>query len=345
MDIYGAPGTLVASVKSERKHIGDVLGLVGEIINKPSFDQKEFEIIQKREIDDYEEVRQDPQRVGFHELDRMKNPWPKESIHYVSSFEEKIKQLKEMTSSKVKESFDKCFNSRNIDASIVGDADGEILARFLETGFNHSTKQNPYQRIEKGFLANIEKEAIIDTPDKEMAVVAMAANFSMRDDHEDYAAMKFANYLFGENMNSRLLNRVRETEGLSYNAGSFLEISSKDDFASFNMYAICAPQNAKKARDYMKEELQKIISDGVNLDEVKAGKESMQLSYQNMLANDHFLAHALSADLEVGRDFYHREKNIKKISQLSCERLLEIFSKWWGQYKFSEVIAGDKNKI
>jgi predicted Zn-dependent peptidase len=64
-------------------------------------------------------------------------------------------------------------------------------------------------------------DSTIDTRDKEMGIVALAFNFAMRDDHEDYPALKLANYMFGENMNSRLMNRIREKEGISYGGRVF----------------------------------------------------------------------------------------------------------------------------
>ena len=61
-----------------------------------------------------------------------------------------------------------------------------------------------------------------------MALVAMGVNFAMRDDDIYYPTMRMANYIFGESMKSRLVQRLREKEGLSYDSGSSLDVNRHD---------------------------------------------------------------------------------------------------------------------
>ena len=55
---------------------------------------------------------------------------------------------------------------------------------------------------------------------KKMAIVMISFNFAMSYKSKCYSAIRFGNYIFGESMNSRLMLRVREKEGLSYGAAS-----------------------------------------------------------------------------------------------------------------------------
>ena len=53
-----------------------------------------------------------------------------------------------------------------------------------------------------------------------------------------------ANQMFGGGfISSRLANRLRQQDGLSYGARSFLTVGSFDENATFGAYAICAPEN------------------------------------------------------------------------------------------------------
>ena len=80
-----------------------------------------------------------------------------------------------------------------------------------------------------------------------------------------------ANYLFGASETSRLWNRVRETEGLSYNVRSSLSVSSFEPSASWTMYAIYAPQNRERLEKAIGEELARVLKDGFSDKEVSDG--------------------------------------------------------------------------
>jgi zinc protease len=340
LDIDGHAGSLVASIKSERSYIKDVMALVAHICKEPRFKPEEFMLVRQREIDNYEEIKSDPQRLALHELERLKYPWPKDHILYVHSFDEITASLKELTVKDLKHAYTQVFSLNNFYCSVVGDCDSQELLYLLERELI-SDQKAAFQRIKRPFIENVATEVKLDTKDKEMAIIAYAFNFPLRDDHEDYPALKLANYMFGENMNSRLMNRIREKEGISYGAGSSLEISRFEENASLSLYAMSAPDSITRARRAIEEEWEKFISEGVLENELKSAQESIWLSFENLLGNDGFLVRALAHDLEVDRDFICRERLYQKMQRLSITDIKASVEKWWGRVKFSKVIAGD----
>lgn len=344
INLDGHTGVITASIKSEHEYLPHMIELLGQMLNDPSFKSEEFSIIKQREIDNYEEVKSDPQRLGFLELERLKNPWPKDSILYVRNFDETIALLKDLSLDKIKEAYQKLFSTDNWCLGVVGDHDKERLIKSAEKLLGKSTGL-PLERIQKPYIANIADDVTLNTRDKEMGIIAMAYNFPMRDDHEDYAALKLANYMFGENMNSRLMNRIREKEGISYGAGSSLDISRREESASINIYAMSAPQSIERAKKAMDEEWVRFIADGVFESELVAAKESIWLSYENMLASDNFLVNALSQDLDLDRDFTWRENIYLKMKTLSQKDIQSVVEKWWSKARFSRVSAVDTEKM
>lgn len=345
MELSGHVGCLSASIKSEKKYLASAMELLAEMCFRPAFKEKEFSIIRQREIDDIEEIKNDPQRAGFHELERLKNPWPKESIHYIPSFEEKISLLKKLELSRIKDAHKNLFSCANWSIAILGDAVREDYLSLVPKLFNEKSVSEPFLRIKRPFIANIKEEIAIHTPDKEMAIIGMSYNFPMRDDHDSFAHLKLANYIFGETMNSRLFSRIREKEGISYGAGSWMEISRHEESASINMYAMAAPSAVSRAKAAMNEEWQKFIEEGPFEEELKVAQESFWLRFKNMLANDSYLASTIAHDLEIERDFYWREKLFLKMRALSCEEVLMAIKTWWSDAQFASVIAGDQIKI
>jgi zinc protease len=344
MDLGGHAGLITSSIKSEYSYVKAVGELLAHIISSPAFKPEEFRIVRQREIDDCEEVKNDPQRLCFQELERLKNPWPKDSIHYVQSYEEKIHDLKNLELARIKQAYESLVACQSLCLAIVGDSDKEALLHISHE-FNQATHKPDFKRIARPFINNKIEECYFDTPDKEMAIIAMATNFAMRDDHTLYPALKLANYIFGETMNSRLMLRIREKEGISYGAGSWLEISRHEENASLSIYAQAAPQTAKKALAAVKEEWDRFMSDGVLEAELRAAQESIWLSFQNLLANDSYVASTLTRDLEIGRDFMWRQNLFMAMRNLEPEEINSALEKWWQEARFSLVIVGDQKAI
>lgn len=345
LDIGGSAGNLMITTKTDRENLSAVIDLMSEMVKKPHFSPKEFDIVLQREIDDHEEIKNDPQKLAFLELERLKNPWPRSSIHYVETLEEKIATLKKMRLQTVVDGFNDIFATNHIDFSLVGDADQSAAAEQMTNLFASSTQKSVYERIKRPFLANKVVEQTFHTPDKEMALVAMGSNFAMRDDHPDFPALKLANYLFGENMNSRLMTRIREKEGISYGAGSWIEVDRHEQNASLSMYAMAAPHNVSAAKTAIKEEWARLLSEGVMEAELVLAKESICLSFDNLLANDSYLANSLASDFESKRDFHFRQRLFATIKQLNAADIMAAMERFWHQLAFSVVVAGDESKI
>ncbi len=117
----------------------------------------------------------------------------------------------------------------------------------------------------------------------------------MRDDNPDYPALVLGNYILGGGfLNSRLATRLRQKEGLSYNVGSRFSASSLDESGSFFANAIYAPENAEKLEAAFKDELAKLIKDGLTAEEVEAAKKGWLQSQGLSRAQDRELSGRLN---------------------------------------------------
>src|SRR5690606_27576698 len=150
---------------------------------------------------------------------------------------------KDLSLHRVKDAYAHLVNMDHACVAIVGDGDHNEMREHVQRLMPQTSKGIPYERVRRPFIKNIVNDIMLDCPDKEMAIVAQAYNFPLRDDDPDFAALKLANYMFGENMNSRLMERIREREGISYGAGSSMEVSRYEENACINIYAMAAPDS------------------------------------------------------------------------------------------------------
>ena len=268
-------------------------------------------------------------------------PWPETSFHYVPTLEEGIDRLNAVSLGTITDLYSRFYGASNVEVSIVGDFDEESVIDTLKSVFGSWRSPSTYTRIEKPYRAIAAQDKTILTPDKKMAVVAMGTVFPMRDDDPDYPALRFANYIFGQSAKSRLLNWLRHKGGLSYGAGAFLRVSSQDDRAALVGYGICAPVNAVKAQDAMREELQKWIAEGLTAEELEDGKVSFLRKFENNLANDRFIVGQLASGLEIDRTFAYHADQLERIERLTLADIQRVLTSHLGGAAFVEMKAGD----
>ena len=267
-------GEVVGSITTDRAHLGECIELLGEILKSPALDEEEFEIVKNRIRTSTEQGMSDPQTLGMIAMRRAMNPFPPSSLHYIPTLEESLERLENVSLGQLRELHQTFFGADQLDVAVVGDFDPEQVKANVEAVFGDWKTGKPYARIAKPFRAIDDRGRItIDTPDKEMAIVAMGTTVAMRDVDPRYPAMQLASYVLGRSSKSRLLNRLRHQGGLSYGAGGGFRASAQDENASLTTMAICAPQNADKALTALAEEVHRWIDDGLTEEEIGGSQE------------------------------------------------------------------------
>jgi zinc protease len=203
-----------------------------------------------------------------------------------------------------------------------------------------------YRRIERPAQAGARGEVVvIETPDKANAVYIAGLVLPMKDTDPANAALEVANFLFGGgSLSSRLGNRVRQKEGLSYGVGSQFGASALDPFARFGMFAICNPANIDKVDRAIREELDKLRKEGVSLAELEEGKKAFLEQLQQQRSTDDQLAELLREGLEAGRTFAYYIDLEKRIRGLTPEEVSEAFRKAVDPARLVIIRAGDFRK-
>jgi zinc protease len=182
---------------------------------------------------------------------------------------------------------------------------------------------------------------VIATPDKQMAFVGVGHALEVRNDDPDYPALVMVNQLLGGSASSRLLNRLRQKEGLSYGAFSEVQADALDRRGAFVAGAICAPQNADKAMAALMDELKKFIEGGITDKELAEAKSSYAQSWANRIADDDFVAGELVQGLYVGKTFAYWKDLNAKIQKLTRAEVEAAAKKYLQPAKLAKVRAGD----
>lgn len=238
------------------------------------------------------------------------------------------------------------FGGQDADIAIVGDFDVSEINTRLNEIMTDWQSQSSYQRIESQIAKTDSINRFIDTPDKSGAAMGAMMVFKLRDDHPDYPALEVANQMFGGGfLSSRLAKRLRQEEGLSYGAGSWLDVSSYDEVATFGAYAICAPENLVRVEVGFKEEFAKILDRGFTQQELDDTRNGVLQNSRIDRAKDDRLVATLAGNIDLNRTLQWDKRYQKALMALSVEDVNAAVKRHLSMEAMSIIKAGDANKI
>jgi zinc protease len=345
---FGAGGMSVNAANAStirittvRDNLPAVLALVAECLQQPTFPKDQFEIVRKEEIAQFEEQLQEPQTLAFQTVFRRLNPFPKGDVRYVPTLAEEIEMLRATKLEDVVALHKNLWGASNAEISVVGDFDDEKVKATLAQELGKWKSPKPFERIATPYKETSPGDEVIKTPDKQMAIIGAANRIAVRDDDPDYPALLLINHLLGGGAQSRLSDRLRQKEGLSYAAFSFIAADPFDKNGLFVAGAICAPQNTDKAMTAMMEELDKLVKSGVPDKELSEAKHSYKLFFENQLANNNYVANMLAGELYTKRTGEYYQKLNDRIQALTTSDLERAIHKYFHPDKLFKVKAGD----
>ena len=335
-----------AGILTTRKNLAAVMELTEEIFKYPTFDSEELKVLKEEMIVGLEQEKQQPTSRVFRELGNHLNPYSPGHPYYQISIDDEIAQIRSVTSKDLHAFHTRFISGQDAEASVVGDFDIDEINTQLNKMMAGWSSNTVYQRIESQVADTNSINRFIDTPDKSGAAFGAMIKFKLRDDHPDYPALEMANQMFGGGfISSRLANRLRQQDGLSYGAGSWFNASSYDENATFGAYAICAPENLARVEVGFKEELAKVLDKGFTQQELNDARTGILQNSRIDRAKDGRLVRTLSGNIDLNRTMQWDKNYEKAVMDLSVEDVNAAVKRHLSMEGISIIKAGDSGKI
>ena len=346
VNVSGSARGASISVRTTHDNLPAVIELLDEVLKRPAFDAEELDVLKQELIVSLEQQKQQPTTQVFRQLGRHLDPYEPGHPRYQMTIDDEIEAIKAATPEQVKAFHQRFYGAQDADISIVGDFDKAAVTEQIDDLLKGWTSSVPYQRVPARFAEVDSINKFIDTPDKSGAAFGAMMRMPISDDHPDYPALMMANQMFGGGfISSRLANRLRQQDGLSYGAGSFFNASSFDENATFGAYAICAPENLDKVVQGFKEELQKVIDEGFTQQELDDARKGVLQNNRIDRAKDNRLASELANFIDLERTQQWNKQYEEALQELTILQVNMAFNKYIKPDSFSIITAGDASKI
>ncbi len=336
------------NISTYKESYDETMEIVRQIITEPVFPQNELEKTVIEYVTYYEGQLNDPQALAFTEVERLTSNYPKSSIFYTVSYQEEIEDLKRVTRDQMVSFYQNIMGANNGVASVIGLDDKAKIESSLDKTFGKWISKSTYTKAYPTFTTTKKEDKIIQINDKENAAAVGVINIKINRSNPDYPAFVFANEILGSGgfLTSRIPTRLREKEGISYGAGSYISASydTKNEAGSWGYYAFLNPTKRAEVEKAVKEEIEKIIKEGVTEEEMKSNKTSWNTSRLTNLGNDSYLLSLSNTYLSLGISFDDFDQLNEKINKLTVAEVNAVIKKYLSLDKLTSVFTGDFNK-
>ncbi|MFZ6654916.1 M16 family metallopeptidase [Undibacterium sp. TJN19] len=344
LNINGGPSSVSINLETVRDNLPRVLELVKDALRQPAFSEAEYTQLVNSQLAQLEESRKEPQAIAVDAAKKALNTWPEGDPRYHRSIDEQIAQLKAIKLSDLKTFWQGYYGANQANQgqlSVVGEFDAASVKTLLESAFGNWKAPQNFSRLAKPYSVTKPEEKQLITPDKANAFFYANMQVPVGVKHPDYPALVLGNYLLGGSANSRILNRIRQKDGVSYGGGSGFNASPIDETGSFAVYAIYAPQNRAKLETGISEEIARVLKEGFLPAELEDGKKSFIQQAQLDRSQDNYLAMTLASNLYYGRNMQFQADLEKKIQALTAAQVKDAMNRHLGYEKLVRVFAGD----
>ena len=337
----GGVSSASASISAPAANFVAALRLAVEMLKEPAYPADEFERVLTQRVKALENPPTEPTQLATETLTRHLSPWVKGDALYNPPREEQLADLKKVSLDDVKKFHDQFYGANYGVFAVVGPVEPAAVQKAAAELLGNWNTANAYKPIVAGYKKVAPINQKIETPDKANAQFEAGVRFQMSENDPDYPAMLLAGYMFGGPITSRVSDRIRNKEGLSYGANARVAIPAEGDSALLSGTVSLNPVNGPKVEASFKDELAKTLRDGFTATEVAEAKKAYLDALTVSRSQDAALPALLATQEQHGRTMKWDEQLEAKIRSLTPEQINAAFRKHVDPAALSIVKAGD----
>jgi zinc protease len=336
-------GQLAFSMEAKRESVVQGIELLGQILHEPAFPKDDFEQMKTRTISRMQSMMTEPDALSGDRLGQALSDYPRGDVRYVPSMQELLSELSRVQLDEVIEIYRRQVSGRNAEIAVVGDFDIEPVVEAIKRELIDWKSEVPFRAIERDARQGmVGKKDSISTPDKANAVFLAGMSFPLNEESADSIALEIGNFILGGGtLSSRLGDRIRQKEGLSYGVSSSLSTPSRGTDARFTINAITNPMNINAVETAAMEELRRFIDAGPTDAEMTDAKKAFLEAIKVSRTGDSAIAGQMVSNLYLGRTFAYSKTREEQINNLTADAVRAAFKKYIDPSKLIVLRAGD----
>ena len=347
LSLHFAPSGGHVSLTVKKDKLKPALDLLIHLIKESSFPMTEFEEMRAAEIKSLEGKIKDKSAQARNAWSRYGNPYPKGDPRYRYTLEEWLQEIKTVTRDQAYAFYQRFYGAQNAQIALLGPIDASEYRQQLALALDGWRSAEAWQRVPQPLVDRAPARLLYDTPDKTNVSLLAQQSLPLRAgqyDTEDLA-MALATRIFGGGPGSRLWLRLRETGGLSYDAGASYQASRFEANANFSVNAELAPANVSVAEAALREELTRSLKDGFTAAELETFRREYLADRQRRRSGDDWALSFMADQMEFEEAVDAYERVDALIESLTIEQVNAAWRKYVHPEKMVWAVFGDQSRI
>jgi zinc protease len=329
------------------QHFLELLRLIVEVFKTPEFAPSELEQLRQQELANAEKERADSTKTTINGIRRELTPFGPGDPRHIETPEEQTAALRNVSLTDVKTFYTSIFaNACGGDLTVVGDFDPTALRKEAEDVLGGWQCRSHHAKLSYPYIPIPASHREVRMPGATVSLLAVGLPMNVGDDDQDFAAILMGNEILGggSGFGNRLFDRIRTELGLCYGVESDLDIHPGDKSSGMMIFAGCPTQNLGRVEGLIKEELTKVLNEGVTEKEVAIAKNGWLQRNALNRGQDQSLA-ALLVNLDGENRTLAWESNLEKqVSQLTPEIVQTAMARHIDLHSMSILLVGDVGK-
>ena len=327
------------SAQCLKKDIQMVINLVAEQLKEPAFNKEDLTNVKLRYVGSLKREKENTRRQAMGQFRRTL--YPKGHPNYSLDTDAQIKFIEKTTAKDLSSFHKNSYGLGDMIISAVGDLDTKKLNASIQKAFkgwkNSTLKQEP-----SGLNAKAKKGSteFLKIKDKTSADVVVGIPIGIDRNHPDYYPLVLGNYILGGNFSARLMQTVRDEEGLTYGIGSRVSGVAFGNDGFWYVSGTFAPNLLNKGRESALKQIKAWVSGGVTAEELENKKTTITGSYKVGFATTSGLARQILANAERGRELSFLDAYPKIINGLLLKDVNNAIKTYINVDKLITVGAG-----
>ena len=326
-----------------KQDIPMVLDLLAEQFREPAFNREDLQTLKTRLIGKLKRDKEDTgKRAGEAFLREL---YPEEHPNCPIKIDDQIKYIEKIDRASLVNFHRTYYGLGNMTIVAVGHVNSEQFNSEVHKVFKgwRTSPLNIWKDSRSAQDITAAKK-YVTIKEKTSADIYLGLPIGIDRNHEDYYALMVGTYILGGNFSARLMQTVRDEQGLTYGISSWVGGVDNGNDGYWAIWGTFAPQLVQAGYDASMEQLTKWVNDGIMQNELESKKSTIGGSYKVGLATTRGLAGQILTNAERGRPNSFLDKFPELINQLTKDQINSAIQKYINPEKLVFVAAGSLDK-
>ncbi len=305
------------SLKTVSADFAEILALVAEILQYPSFPESEVELEKRLTLQTIRSQKEQPFNVAYNQL--------RESMYGDHPYGVSILGTEETVANLTRDDLlayhHAYFRPDNMVISLSGRMALDEAIALINQTFGHW--EVPARSLFTPSLPTLISQPTqrITTQETQQSIV-MLGYLGAGVKHEDHAGLKLLSTYLGNGLSSRLFVELREKRGLAYDVSAFYP--TRLEFSQFVMYIGTAPHNTAIALEGLQKEADRLCHQLLSFEELTAAKNKLLGQYALGKQTNGEIAQLFGWYETLGLGIEFDSEFQEKVAQISVEDAQQI---------------------